>query len=189
MLHPYKSIEELKSVLSFQEDVHWLKVYNLYTSQEYEKWLSWHGEDMTFRHFIKYHTKFSDIKWLRGKIQINKLYPITMSLGTPWIRKLACSKINCDYSLVADCKCTDPIEKVTPTLEKVLMNINKNAKFVPSKIPKIREYITKEGLKNIFIIIDTDKIPYVFDGNSRLISVATMPDMETKEITCFLGII
>jgi len=188
VLHSYQSVEEIRNVLSYQEYVDWLKVYNLYVSQEYGKWLSWHGEDMTFMHFNKYHIKFSDTKWVRGSIRINKLYPITMSLGTPWIRKLACSKISCDYSSVADCKCTDPIEKVTPTLEKVLMNINKNINFMPQKIPKIRGCITKEGLNNIFIIIDKNKIPYVFDGNSRLISDATMPDMKTQVINCFLSI-
>lgn len=158
--------------------VPWEKVYGVYEKQERPKWLEMHDDLMTSNQLIHTRTVFSGRVWHEGDIRIGALYPVSLVRGTSWIQRLACSghiEGNCP-------NCTNPI------LEQVVINIhlNRESKNYP-KILSIQEKYRSGELVDPFVIIVDDDPVYVYDGNSRLMSIASLPDTENDRIKCYLG--
>ncbi len=176
----FTDAREIKLLMSDTVEVSWVDVYKIYSDSEKEKWLRIHGQAKTFRHFRYAKSTIREKTWYKGRIEVGDLYPATMSLNCWWIQELACPKhrsYRCPH-----CANTNP------TLQKVVNNfaLNANCKVMP-KIRSLQKRYHR-GELDVFTIVIEENIPYVFDGNSRLVSIATLGDNDEVEIKCYLGV-
>ncbi|MHB1420078.1 MAG: hypothetical protein ACYCX4_10950 [Bacillota bacterium] len=177
----YTDIKEILRAATNVLEYSWQNVFNLYHSQEEAKWIRIHGEIAAKKHFSHAEKYFSQKTWYRGQIKIKNLHPVTMCIGIQWIQRLACPSH-------LGSKCPNCSGK-EPTLKKIVKNIqfNMDTKVIP-KILSIQKGFNDGNLDNVFVIIVDGKPPYLYDGNSRLIAIATLPKTEEYEITCYMGV-
>lgn len=192
-MNRYVNTELIKNQIFGLEKIEYNDVFSIYYDSEYEKWMKYHDENRVTMHFSKINSDFSSRKWFKGQIKISSLYQVTLCADTPWILKLACSRVDCKNHENEFCNpCIDIKERENPTLEKLINNRQFNIYYphINNKISSMQESIARNGIGEIFVIICNlfnYSVPYVMDGNSRLISIATMHEMKDAKIYCYLG--
>lgn len=179
----YITVAQIKDKLESIQQCSWEEVFQLYWQSEEAKWLRMHGEEKTKSHNLFAINTFKSQNWMKGYINIFDLYPISLCLHTEWIIKLSNPPLD-------SCSNNATNKNTNPTLQDVVSNLNDYPGLIPEKIRSIQNSIIKKELpfEDIFEIIVDHNPPYVYDGNNRLIAVATLSNTIVEKIVCYLGI-
>lgn len=197
----YIDITELIDRLENKKDISALEVVNLayrykdsrfpHFHSEYEKWiLSGKNADEILN--MKY-AELQKKRWIKGNVKVSDLGKVYMS-SVGWLRKFACTFENCvEYTKRDECISCPQLDLQYFTLNEISININLSGKS-PSRFynGKIKEL--QKGLKthndNLMVFVKATCIesslnaPYFFDGNSRAVSIATMPELLDHKVIC-----